>query len=114
MDQMSREYNITDQITAIKLQDDGLSKRRSEPAWAPSWIREITVWVHRFFTHLESKTEAAYQQSRKTCWAEQFRAGNGGRGCHPLDHIDTDHPEEKLDKRIVQQKEGFLKRLMLE
>ena len=30
----------------------------------------------------------------------------------PLDHIDTDHPEEKLDKPHT--KEGFLKRLMLE
>jgi len=30
----------------------------------------------------------------------------------PLDHIDTDHPDEKLDK--PQSKEGFLKKLMLE
>lgn len=30
----------------------------------------------------------------------------------PIDHLDTDHPDEKLDK--PQSKQGFLKRLMLE
>ena len=30
----------------------------------------------------------------------------------PIDHLDTDHPAEKID--APQQKEGFLKRLLLE
>jgi 3,4-dihydroxy 2-butanone 4-phosphate synthase / GTP cyclohydrolase II len=113
MDQMSREYSITDQITAIKLQDDGLSKKEIRTRLGTKLdTRDYGVGAQILYSLGIRKLRLLTNNPVKRVGLNSFGLEMVEEVAIPLDHIDTDHPEEKLDK--PQQKEGFLKRLMLE
>jgi 3,4-dihydroxy 2-butanone 4-phosphate synthase / GTP cyclohydrolase II len=113
MDQMSREYNITDQITAIKLQDDGLTKQEIRTRLGTKLdTRDYGVGAQILHTLGIRKLRLLTNNPVKRVGLNSFGLDMVEEVSIPLDHIDTDHPEEKLDK--LQQKEGFLKKLMLE
>lgn len=113
MDQMSREYSIIDQITVLKLQEEGLSKEE---------IR------NRLGSKMDSRDYGVGAQILRSLGIRKLRlltnnpvkrVGLNSFGLEmmeevpiPVGHLDTDHPAEKID--APQQKEGFLKRLLLE
>ncbi len=113
MDQMSREYNITDQIAAIKLQDDGLSKDEIRTRLGTKLdARDYGVGAQILHTLGIRKLRLLTNNPVKRVGINSFGLEMVEEVAIPLDHIDTDHPEEKLDKPQV--KGGFLKKLMLE
>lgn len=113
MDQSSREYNITDQITAIKLQDDGLSKEEIRARLGAKMdSRDYGVGAQILHALKIRKLKLLTNNPVKRVGLNSFGLNMVEEVPIPLDHIDTEHPEEKLDK--PQTKEGFLKRLMLE
>jgi len=113
MDQMSREFSIVDQITAIKLQDDGLSKDEIKAKLGAKMdARDYGVGAQILHGLGIRKLRLLTNNPVKRVGLNSFGLEMVEEVPIPLDHIDTDHPDEKLDK--PQTKEGFLKRLMLE
>lgn len=113
MDQMSREFSIIDQITAIKLQDDGLSKDEIKAKLGSKMdARDYGVGAQILHELGIRKLRLLTNNPVKRVGLNSFGLEMVEEVPIPLDHIDTDHHEEKLDK--PQTKEGFLKRLMLE
>ena len=113
MDQMSKEYNITDQIIAIKLQDDGLSKDEIRSRLGAKMdSRDYGVGAQILHALGIRKLRLLTNNPVKRVGLNSFGLDMIEEVSIPLDHIDTEHPEEKLDKPHI--KEGFLKRLMLE
>ena len=113
MDQMSREFSIVDQIAAIKLQDDGLSKDEIRAKLGAKMdARDYGVGAQILHGLGIRKLRLLTNNPVKRVGLNSFGLDMVQEVPIPLDHIDTDHPEEKLDK--PQTKEGFLKRLMLE
>jgi len=113
MDQMSREFNIVDQITAIRLQDDGLSKDQIRSKLGSKMdSRDYGVGAQILHMLGIRKLRLLTNNPVKRVGLKSFGLEMVGEVAIPLDHIDTDHPDEKLDK--PQSKEGFLKKLMLE
>jgi 3,4-dihydroxy 2-butanone 4-phosphate synthase / GTP cyclohydrolase II len=113
MDQMSREFSIVDQITAIKLQDDGLSKDEIKAKLGAKMdARDYGVGAQILYGLGIRKLRLLTNNPVKRVGLNSFGLEMIEEVPIPLDHIDTDHPDEKLDK--PQTKEGFLKRLMLE
>jgi 3,4-dihydroxy 2-butanone 4-phosphate synthase/GTP cyclohydrolase II len=113
MDQMSREFSILDQITAIKLQDDGLSKDEIKAKLGSKMdARDYGVGAQILHELGIRKLRLLTNNPVKRVGLNSFGLEMVKEVPIPLDHIDTDHHSEKLDK--PQTKEGFLKRLMLE
>ena len=113
MDQMSREFSIVDQIAAIKLQDDGLSKDEIKAKLGAKMdARDYGVGAQILHGLGIRKLRLLTNNPVKRVGINSFGLEMIEEVPLPLDHIDTDHPEEKLDK--PQTREGFLKRLMLE
>jgi len=113
MDQMSREYHVTDQITAIKLQDDGLSKSEIRTRLGAKMdSRDYGIGAQILHALGVRKLRLLTNNPVKRVGLNSFGLELVEEVSVPLDHIDTDHHEEKLDKPIS--REGFLKRLMLE
>ena len=113
MDQMSREFSIVDQITAIKLQDDGLSKDEIKAKLGAKMdARDYGVGAQILHGLGIRKLRLLTNNPVKRVGLNSFGLEMVEEVPIPLDHIDTDHPDEKLDK--PQTKEGFLKRLRLE
>lgn len=113
MDQMSREYNIMDQITMIKLQDDGYSKEEIRAKLGSKMdSRDYGVGAQILHSLGIRKFRLLTNNPVKRVGLNSFGLEMTEEVSIPIDHLDTDHPEEKLD--AVQQKEGFLKRLLLE
>jgi len=113
MDQMSNEYSILDQITAMRLQEEGLSKKEiKSKLGAKMDSRDYGVGAQILHSLGIRKLRLLTNNPVKRVGLKSFGLEMVEEVPIPLDHIDTDHPEEKLDK--PQTKEGFLKRLMLE
>ena len=113
MDQMSKEYSITDKITAIKLQDDGLSKDEIRSRLGTKMdSRDYGVGAQILHSLGIRKLKLLTNNPVKRVGLNSFGLEMVEEVPIPLDHIDTDHPDEKLDKPHI--KEGFLKRLLLE
>ncbi len=113
MDQMSRERTIVDQIMAMKLQDDGFSKQEIRSKLGSKMdARDYGVGAQILHALGIRKLRLLTNNPVKRVGINSFGLEMVEEVPIPLDHIDTDHPEEKLDK--PQTKEGFLKRLMLE
>lgn len=113
MDQMSREYNIMDQITMIKLQDDGLSKGEIRARLGSKMdSRDYGVGAQILHSLGIRKLRLLTNNPVKRVGLNSFGLEMIEEVPIPIDHLDTDHPNEKLD--AIQQKEGFLKRLLLE
>jgi len=113
MDQMSNEYSILDQITAMRLQEEGLSKKEiKSKLGAKMDSRDYGVGAQILHSLGIRKLRLLTNDPVKRVGLNSFGLEMVEEVPIPLDHIDTDHPEEKLDK--PQTKEGFLKRLMLE
>jgi 3,4-dihydroxy 2-butanone 4-phosphate synthase / GTP cyclohydrolase II len=113
MDQTSREYSIIDQLTVIKLQDDGLSKQEIRSKLGSKMdSRDYGVGAQILHSLGIRKLRLLTNNPVKRVGLNSFGLEMVEEVPIPIDHIDTDHPEEKLDK--PHQKEGFLKRLMLE
>lgn len=113
MDQMSRERTIVDQIIAIKLQDEGFSKEEIRSKLGSKMdARDYGVGAQILHGLGIRKLRLLTNNPVKRVGLNSFGLEMVEEVPIPLDHIDTDHPEEKLDK--PQTKEGFLKRLMLE
>lgn len=113
MDQMSREFSILDQITAIKLQDDGLSKDEIKTKLGSKMdARDYGVGAQILHELGIRKLRLLTNNPVKRVGLNSFGLEMVEEVPIPLDHIDTEHHSEKLDK--PQTKEGFLKRLMLE
>ncbi|MCC5942901.1 MAG: 3,4-dihydroxy-2-butanone-4-phosphate synthase [Balneolaceae bacterium] len=113
MDQMSKEYSITDQITAIKLQDDGLSKDEIRTRLGAKMdSRDYGIGAQILHALGIRKLKLLTNNPVKRVGLNSFGLDMVEEVAVPLDHIDTDHPEEKLDKPL--QRDEFLKRLILE
>lgn len=113
MDQMSNEYSILDQITAMRLQEEGLSKKEiKSKLGAKMDSRDYGVGAQILHSLGIRKLRLLTNNPVKRVGLKSFGLEMVEEVPIPLDHIDTDHPDEKLDK--PQTKEGFLKRLMLE
>ncbi|TVR13434.1 MAG: 3,4-dihydroxy-2-butanone-4-phosphate synthase [Balneolaceae bacterium] len=113
MDQMSKEYSITDQIIAIKLQDDGLSKDEIRSRLGAKMdSRDYGVGAQILHALGIRKLRLLTNNPVKRVGLNSFGLDMIEEVSIPLDHIDTDHPEEKLDKPL--QRDEFLKRLILE
>lgn len=113
MDQMSKEFHITDQITAIKLQDDGLTKHEIRSRLGTKMdSRDYGVGAQILHALGIRKLRLLTNNPVKRVGLNSFGLELVEEVSVPLDHLDTDHHEEKLDKPIS--REGFLKRLMLE
>src|SRR6056297_50015 len=113
MDQTSREYSIIDQITVIKLQDEGLSKEEIRSRLGAKMdSRDYGVGAQILDSLGIRKLRLLTNNPVKRVGLNSFGLEMTEEVPIPLDHIDTDHPEETLDKPHT--KEGFLKRLMLE
>lgn len=113
MDQMSRERTIVDQIMAIKLQDEGFSKQEIRSKLGSKMdARDYGVGAQILHSLGIRKLRLLTNNPVKRVGLNSFGLEMVEEVPIPLDHIDTDHPEEKLDKPQI--KEGFLKRLMLE
>ena len=113
MDQMSNEYSILDQITAMRLQEEGLTKKEIRTKLGAKMdSRDYGVGAQILHSLGIRKLRLLTNNPVKRVGLNSFGLEMVEEVPIPLDHIDTDHPEEKLDK--PQTKEGFLKRLMLE
>jgi len=113
MDQMSNEYSILDQITAMKLQEEGLSKKEIKSKLGKKMdSRDYGVGAQILHGLGIRKLRLLTNNPVKRVGLNSFGLEMVEEVPIPLDHIDTDHPKEKLDKPMT--KEGFLKRLMLE
>ncbi len=113
MDQMSNEYSILDQIIAMKLQEEGLSKKEIKAKLGKKMdSRDYGVGAQILHNLGIRNLRLLTNNPVKRVGLKSFGLEMVEEVSIPLDHIDTDHPEEKLDK--PQTKEGFLKRLMLE
>lgn len=113
MDQMSNEYSIIEQITAMRLQEEGLSKKEiKSKLGAKMDSRDYGVGAQILHNLGIRKLRLLTNNPVKRVGLNSFGLEMVEEVPIPLDHIDTDHPEEKLDKPHT--KEGFLKRLMLE
>lgn len=113
MDQMSREYNIMDQITVIKLQDDGYTKDEIRSKLGKKMdSRDYGVGAQILHMLGIRKLRLLTNNPVKRVGLNSFGLEMVEGVAIPVEHIDTEHPQEKLD--APQQKEGFLKRLMLE
>lgn len=113
MDQMSHERNVVDQILAIKLQDEGHTKDEiRKKIGAKMDSRDYGVGAQILHSLGIRKLRLLTNNPVKRVGLNSFGLEMVEEVSIPLDHIDTDHPEEKLDKPV--KKEGFLKRLMLE
>lgn len=113
MDQMGRGFGVVDQITAIKLQDEGLSKEEiRNRLGAKMDARDYGIGAQILRSLGIRKLKLLTNNPVKRVGLNSFGLEMVEEVPIPLDHIDTDHPEEKLDKPQIT--EGFLKRLMLE
>lgn len=113
MDQTSREYNIIDQITVIKLQDEGLSKEEIRSRLGAKMdSRDYGVGAQILHSLGIRKLRLLTNNPVKRVGLNSFGLEMTEEVPIPIDHLDTDHPAEKID--APQQKEGFLKRLLLE
>lgn len=113
MEQMSREFSILDQIMAIKLQDDGLSKEEIRTKLGSKMdSRDYGVGAQILYELGVRKIRLLTNNPVKRVGLNSFGLEMIEEVPISIDHIDTDHHEEKLDK--PHQKEGFLKRLILE
>ncbi|MEX2462936.1 MAG: 3,4-dihydroxy-2-butanone-4-phosphate synthase [Balneolaceae bacterium] len=113
MDQMSREYNIMDQITAIKLQDDGLTKDEIRTKLGSKMdSRDYGVGAQILHSLGIRKLRLLTNNPVKRVGLNSFGLDMVEEVPIPLDHLDIDHHTEKIDK--PNQKDGFLKRLLLE
>ncbi len=113
MDQMSHERNVVDQILAIKLQDDGHSKDEiRKKLGAKMDSRDYGVGAQILHALGIRKLRLLTNNPVKRVGLNSFGLEMVEEVPIPVSHIDTDHPEEKLDK--PQTREGFLKKLMLE
>lgn len=113
MDQMSREYNIMDQLTAIKLQNDGLSPDEIRSKLGSKMdSRDYGVGAQILHSLGIRKLKLLTNNPVKRVGLKSFGLDLVEEVPIPLDHLDIDHESEKYDKPI--QKEGFLKKLLLE
>lgn len=113
MDQTSNEYSIVDQVMAMKLQEDGLSKDEIRAKLGSKMdSRDYGVGAQILHALGIKKLRLLTNNPVKRVGLNSFGLEMEEEVPIPMDHIDTDHPEEKLDK--PQTTQGFLKRLMLE
>lgn len=113
MDQMSREFNIMDQITAIKLQDDGLTKNEIRMKLGSKMdSRDYGVGAQILRALGIRKLKLLTNNPVKRVGLNSFGLEMTEEVPIPIDHLDLDSAEEKFDTPV--QKDGFLKRLLLE
>lgn len=113
MDQMSNEYSIIDQITAIKMQEDGMSKEEIRRKLGSKMdARDYGVGAQILHKLGIRKLRLLTNNPVKRVGLKSFGLEMEEEVPIPIDHLDTEHPDEKLDK--PHSKQGFLKRLMLE
>lgn len=113
MDQMSREYNIMDQISAIKLQDDGLTKNEIRVKLGSKIdSRDYGVGAQILRSLGIRKLKLLTNNPVKRVGLNSFGLEMVAEVPIPVDHLDLDLAEEKFDTPV--QKDGFLKRLLLE
>ena len=113
MDQMSREYNIMDQIAAIKLQDDGLTKDEIRMKLGSKMdSRDYGVGAQILRALGIRKLKLLTNNPVKRVGLNSFGLELTEEVPIPIDHLNLDLSEEKFDTPV--QKDGFLKRLLLE
>jgi len=113
MNQMSHEYSVLDQITAIKLQEDGLSKTEIRHALGKKMdARDYGVGAQILRTLGVRKLRLLTNNPVKRVGLKSFGLEMVEEVAIPIDRFDTDHPDEKLDR--PEHHGGFLKKLILE
>ena len=113
MNQMSHEYSVLDQITAIKLQEDGLTKREIRHALGKKMdARDYGVGAQILHTLGIRRLRLLTNNPVKRVGLKSFGLEMVEEVPISLDRFDMDHPEEKLDR--PEQSGGFLKKLILE
>ncbi len=113
MNQMSREQGMVDQLLAIKLQDDGLSKEEIKKKLGVKMdSRDYGVGAQILHSLGVRKLRLLTNNPVKRVGLKSFGLEMVEEVSIPTDHLDLTHHEEKLDK--IETKDGFLKNLMLE
>ena len=113
MDQVSREYNIIDQITMFKLNDEGLNEEEIRARLgAVLDTRDYGAGAQILHTLGIRKLKLLTNNPVKRVGLKSFGLEMVEEVPIPTDHIDTEYQDEKFD--IPRQQEGFLKRLLLE
>jgi len=113
MDQSSSEYSIIDQITAIRMQDEGMSKDEIRSKLGIKMdARDYGVGAQILHQLGIRKLRLLTNNPVKRVGLKSFGLEMVEEVKIELDHVDTDHHEEKLDK--PETREGFLKKMMLE
>lgn len=113
MDQMGHGFGVVNQITALKMQEEGLSKEEIRTRLGSKMDpRDYGIGAQMLHALGIHKLRLLTNNPVKRVGLNSFGLEMVEEVPIPLDHIDTDHPDEKLDKPLT--KEGFLKRLMLE
>lgn len=113
MDQMSNEYTIVDQIAAIRMQDDGMSKDEIRKGLGSKMdARDYGIGAQILHLLGVRKLRLLTNNPVKRVGLKSFGLEMIEEVKIPLGHIDTDHHEEKLDK--PETGESFLKKIMLE
>lgn len=113
MNQMSREQGLVDQLLAIKLQDDGLSKEEIKKKLGVKMdSRDYGVGAQILHSLGVRKLRLLTNNPVKRVGLKSFGLEMVDEVSIPTDHLDLTHHEEKLDK--VETNDGFLKNLMLE
>lgn len=113
MDQMSSEYTIIDQITAIRMQEEGMSKDEIRKKLGLKMdARDYGVGAQILHQLGIRKLRLLTNNPVKRVGLKSFGLEMVEEVKIELDHVDTDHHEEKLDK--PETREGFLKKMMLE
>lgn len=113
MNQMSREQGMVDQLLAIKLQDDGLSKEEIKKKLGVKMdSRDYGVGAQILHSLGVRKLRLLTNNPVKRVGLKSFGLEMVEEVSIPTDHLDLTHHEEKLDK--IESKDGFLKNLMLE
>lgn len=113
MDQMHRDYGMINQLKALQLQDQGYSKEEiGEQLGIRMDYRDYGVGAQILHDIGVRKLHLLTNNPVKRVGLKSFGLEMVKEVPIPLDHVDVEHPNIKLDK--PETREGFLKKLMLE
>jgi len=113
MDQMSHKHSIIDQIAAIRMQDEGMSKDEIRKALGSKMdARDYGIGAQILHFLGIRKLRLLTNNPVKRVGLKSFGLEMVEEVEIPLDHIDTEHHEEKLDK--PESTGEILRKMMLE
>ncbi|MEX0995144.1 MAG: 3,4-dihydroxy-2-butanone-4-phosphate synthase [Balneolaceae bacterium] len=113
MDQMHRDFGMINQLKSLQLQDQGYSKDEiREQLGIRMDYRDYGVGAQILHDLGVRKLRLLTNNPVKRVGLKSFGLEMVEEVSIPLEHVDVEHPHDKLDK--PETREGFLKKLMLE